>query len=315
MVTFLLRINILLSVLFLCATSFAQVKISGSIKDFDTKKPVDSARILLELPSVGEIMESWSDSLGNYTFNIPYKISDGDYPISISRSGNYDLNGIVFITHNAVRHFFLRQRSASDLQPWKNTITHAAPGDTPLSLEPVKQPVVSEEIQREKAKAEQAQLAEQRRLAEEYRKQQLEKEALIAEQVPVQSQDFEDLISVPIEKGAVIRVDKVYFNANATFLRPDSYQQLDRVVEFLKSNPNIQVEIAGHTNNLCDDDFCLYLSDGRAKSVKEYLVSKGIPAAKLSHKGYGKSNPIANNNSTEGRLLNQRVELKIIEVQ
>jgi len=123
-----------------------------------------------------------------------------------------------------------------------------------------------------------------------------------------------DIILMPLEKGSVLQVDNIFFNANATFLKSESYSQLNKIVAFLRSNPNIKVEIGGHTNGLCDDDFCLYLSDGRAKAVKEYIISQGIPANRVTHMGYGRISPIADNNTTEGRLRNQRVEMKIVEI-
>lgn len=124
----------------------------------------------------------------------------------------------------------------------------------------------------------------------------------------------EDIILMPIEEGAVIQVNNIYFNANATFLKPESYRELNKVAAFLKSNPNIKVEIGGHTNGLCDDDFCLYLSNGRARAVRDYIISQGVQASRVTFKGYGKQFPIADNKTAEGRLRNQRVEMKIIEV-
>jgi outer membrane protein OmpA-like peptidoglycan-associated protein len=74
------------------------------------------------------------------------------------------------------------------------------------------------------------------------------------------------------------------------------------------------VEIGGHTNGLCQTEFCNSLSEKRAKAVSEYLTSKGIPSGRLQYKGYGKTQPLADNSTQEGRKQNQRVELKIIKV-
>jgi outer membrane protein OmpA-like peptidoglycan-associated protein len=133
-----------------------------------------------------------------------------------------------------------------------------------------------------------------------------------------QAQEYEvrseDIILMPVEKGAVIQVNNIFFNANAIFLKQESYRELNKIAVFLKSNPGIVVEIGGHTNGLCDDDFCLYLSDGRARAVRDYIVSQGVPSGRITFKGYGKQFPIADNSTTEGRLRNQRVEMKIVEV-
>ena len=95
----------------------------------------------------------------------------------------------------------------------------------------------------------------------------------------------------------------------------ESFVALEEVVEFLKSNPNIYVEIGGHTNGLPNDDFCFKLSNTRAKSVTEYLISKGLKPDHITWKGYGKTEPIADNATVAGRKKNQRVELKIISVE
>lgn len=85
---FLLRLNILLSFTLLFSVLGAQVRISGTIMDFDTRVPVDSARITLELPGFGVILDAWSDSLGRYEFIITQRIADGDYPLSIRGTEN-----------------------------------------------------------------------------------------------------------------------------------------------------------------------------------------------------------------------------------
>jgi outer membrane protein OmpA-like peptidoglycan-associated protein len=73
------------------------------------------------------------------------------------------------------------------------------------------------------------------------------------------------------------------------------------------------VEIGGHTDNVGSDESNLQLSDSRAKSVVEYLVSKGIDASRLTYKGYGETQPIADNESDEGRAKNRRTEFRVIE--
>lgn len=120
---------------------------------------------------------------------------------------------------------------------------------------------------------------------------------------------------VPLKEGQVIRINNLYFRANQSFLLSESYEELDNVAAFLESNPNIAVEIGGHTNGLPSHEFCDELSAARAKRVYTYLVEQGIPANRLTWKGYGKNNPIADNASLQGRKKNQRVELKIISIQ
>ena len=125
----------------------------------------------------------------------------------------------------------------------------------------------------------------------------------------------EDIEMIPIRAGTIIRLDNIFFEANKSDLMDESFVALEEVVEFLKSNPNIYVEIGGHTNGLPNDDFCFKLSNARAKSVTEYLISKGLKPDHITWKGYGKTEPIADNATVAGRKKNQRVELKIISVE
>ena len=83
---------------------------------------------------------------------------------------------------------------------------------------------------------------------------------------------------------------------------------MDEFIEFLKFNKAYNVQIQGHTDNAGDDNKNLVLSDNRAKSVKEYLVQKGVAVDRLDAKGYGETMPIADNGSTEGRAKNRRTE-------
>ena len=109
----------------------------------------------------------------------------------------------------------------------------------------------------------------------------------------------------------VIQLRGVTFEFNKTRLRPDSKSVLDTVVEILKRYPGIQVEVAGHTDNIGSDAYNQKLSEGRAQAVRDYLVAAGVPAEALTAVGYGKTQPIASNDTDDGRELNRRVELRI----
>jgi outer membrane protein OmpA-like peptidoglycan-associated protein len=124
-----------------------------------------------------------------------------------------------------------------------------------------------------------------------------------------------DVELIPIKAGTIIQLDNIFFEANKSDLKPESSASLDELVDFLKSNPNIYVEIGGHTNGLPNDAFCQKLSNDRAKNVVDYLTAKGITPEHLTWKGYGKTQPIADNATAAGRKKNQRVELKIIKVE
>jgi outer membrane protein OmpA-like peptidoglycan-associated protein len=87
-----------------------------------------------------------------------------------------------------------------------------------------------------------------------------------------------------------------------------------RLVSLLKAYPDMRIEIGGHTDAKGSDSYNLRLSENRAKSVVDYLVSKGLSENRLQYKGYGKMKPIDTNDTEEGRAKNRRVEFKIISM-
>lgn len=117
-----------------------------------------------------------------------------------------------------------------------------------------------------------------------------------------------------IAVGQTIRVDKLYFQADSSTIEPASYPVLEEIYTFLNENPNVVIEIGGHTNSLPEDAYCDKLSTSRAQGVAEYLYQKGLPQSRISYKGYGKRQPIATNQTVEGRRKNQRVEIKIVSL-
>lgn len=120
-----------------------------------------------------------------------------------------------------------------------------------------------------------------------------------------------DLYLVPIEIGQVVRLNNVFFDFDKWDLRPESYVELDRVVKLLKENPGIEIELGAHTDSYGSDEYNLKLSENRARSCMEYILSKGIPAHRITSKGYGESMPVVDNDTDENRQLNRRVEFKI----
>ncbi len=116
----------------------------------------------------------------------------------------------------------------------------------------------------------------------------------------------------PKPKPEVIRLEGVHFETNSAELTPASAAILDRVVETLKKHPKIRVEVAAHTDSRGSAAYNQALSERRAKSVMDYLVSHGVDASRLSAHGYGESQPVASNATPEGRAKNRRVELRIL---
>lgn len=118
-----------------------------------------------------------------------------------------------------------------------------------------------------------------------------------------------DFHLTPLRKGEKIILDNLYFDANKSIIKPESFEELNRLYEFLKANPGTTIEIGGHTNGLCSESYCEKLSLNRANAVREYLINKGIDAIRISTFGYGSTQPIDSNNTPEGRKRNQRVEI------
>ncbi|HLW29346.1 MAG TPA: OmpA family protein [Brumimicrobium sp.] len=122
-----------------------------------------------------------------------------------------------------------------------------------------------------------------------------------------------DLLLSPIEVGENIRLNNLFFATNQSELEDISISELDRLVDFLKANPNIVIEIGGHTDNVGAPAYNQSLSEKRSQSVTNYLISKSIDQSRFTAKGYGLSKPIADNSTEEGRAINRRVEMKILE--
>ena len=122
-----------------------------------------------------------------------------------------------------------------------------------------------------------------------------------------------DLYLAPIEIGQVVRLNNVFFDFDKWDLRPESYIELNRVVELMTDNPTIEIEMSAHTDSKGSDDYNYKLSDERARSVREYILSKGIAPSRIISQGYGETKPVAENDTDENRQLNRRVEFRILK--
>jgi outer membrane protein OmpA-like peptidoglycan-associated protein/tetratricopeptide (TPR) repeat protein len=121
------------------------------------------------------------------------------------------------------------------------------------------------------------------------------------------------------EVGTVEVLDNVYFAFNKAVVLEESFDALNKLAQILKDNPTVSVEISGHTDSKGDDQYNQKLSEARAKSVVEYLVSQGIDKSRLVAVGYGEAKPVAQNtnpdgtDNPEGREKNRRTEFKVIK--
>ena len=114
----------------------------------------------------------------------------------------------------------------------------------------------------------------------------------------------------PLEK--IISLKGVTFEFNQARLRPDAVTILDSASSILKRYPDMNVEVAGHTDNVGNDSYNQNLSERRADAVRTYFTEQGVPASQMSVKGYGEAEPAGDNETEEGRELNRRVELRIL---
>lgn len=130
---------------------------------------------------------------------------------------------------------------------------------------------------------------------------------------PVQK-DIKDESVFEVKKGNKIVLKHVLFVQSKAELLSESYVELDRLVATLNQNPNVTIEVSGHTDNQGSRDLNLALSKERAIKVKDYLVSKGIDPKRISVIGYGPDRPISPNDTEVNRRLNRRVEFEIIQM-
>jgi OmpA-OmpF porin, OOP family len=125
---------------------------------------------------------------------------------------------------------------------------------------------------------------------------------------------FDEPLTVRIqyEPGRKFTLDNVQFETGKAVLQPSSYAELNEIVDYMKMNDRQVIEIAGHTDNVGQDADNLKLSQARAESVRNYLVKKGVVASLIKAKGYGASQPVADNGSEQGRQKNRRTEVRLV---
>ena len=122
-----------------------------------------------------------------------------------------------------------------------------------------------------------------------------------------------DIFLKNIDIGSKIALKNVFFETGKSFVKIDSYPELDRLISLMKEVPTLKIELSGHTDNIGKDDYNLKLSQNRADAVKNYLVSRAVDPNRIDAVGYGETRPIVSNDTKEGRASNRRTEFEIIE--
>lgn len=119
-------------------------------------------------------------------------------------------------------------------------------------------------------------------------------------------------VNIVYEPSRTINLDNVQFDVAKATLRPGSYKDLQNLMDYMRSNPEVRVEIGGHTDSSGVEEKNVILSQQRADAIRDYLIKNGIPAANVVAKGYGSAQPIADNQTAEGKQKNRRIEVKKI---
>jgi outer membrane protein OmpA-like peptidoglycan-associated protein len=113
--------------------------------------------------------------------------------------------------------------------------------------------------------------------------------------------------------GVILTLDHVLFETDSSAILPQSFNQLDHLVAAMRKSPAVKIAINGDTDNTGTEDYNNRLSTKRAEAVRNYLLSKGISRFRISAKGYGSAQPVADNLTDEGRTLNRRVEIEVLK--
>jgi outer membrane protein OmpA-like peptidoglycan-associated protein len=123
-----------------------------------------------------------------------------------------------------------------------------------------------------------------------------------------------ELKASELKVGYTFQLENLYFMADSSTISNNAERVIFKLLQFMKNNPTVSIEIGGHTNSLPAHEYCDKLSSDRAKNVAEFLVKNGIDRKRISSKGYGKRKPIADNETELGKQRNQRVEVKITDL-
>jgi OmpA-OmpF porin, OOP family len=130
--------------------------------------------------------------------------------------------------------------------------------------------------------------------------------------MPVSARPYSFDYTITATPPRTFTLDNVFFDSGKSTLRPESNKAIDELAEYMNLKKTLVIEIAGHTDNVGAPEANLKLSEDRAKAVKQYLQKKGIAADRVSAKGYGDTQPIADNGTEAGKQKNRRTEVHIL---
>jgi OmpA-OmpF porin, OOP family len=125
----------------------------------------------------------------------------------------------------------------------------------------------------------------------------------------------DDLSNIPLVPGKSVPLRDIYFEHDRSELMPRSFVELKKLLKIMRENPQLAIEVCGHTDSVGDDEHNQTLSEKRAKAVAEYLTGNGIPTSRTRFKGCGSAQPVANNDTAQGRQMNRRVEFIVLQTE
>jgi len=176
----------------------------------------------------------------------------------------------------------------------------------------------AEEAAAQKAEAEKARQAAlaQQHAAEEQTQKALQAAAQAeAEKAQLRAQLLEQLNSIlqtrDSARGLIVNMSDVLFDTGSATLKPGAREKLAKISGILLAHPGLTLQIEGHTDSVGSDDFNQQLSERRADSVRDFLAEEGVAGTSMSARGFGKTQPVASNDTAEGRQRNRRVELVV----
>lgn len=136
-----------------------------------------------------------------------------------------------------------------------------------------------------------------------------------AEKVQLRAQLLAQLNSIlqtrDSARGLIVNMSDVLFDTGSSTLKPGAREKLAKISGILLAHPGLTMQIEGHTDSVGSDEFNQMLSERRADTVRDFLAEQGVPASSISARGFGKTQPVATNDTPEGRQRNRRVELVV----
>jgi len=112
-------------------------------------------------------------------------------------------------------------------------------------------------------------------------------------------------------RGLIVNMSDVLFDTGSYTLKPGAREKLAKISGILLAHPGLTLQIEGHTDSVGGDEFNQQLSERRADSVRDFLAEQGVPVSSITARGFGKTQPVASNDTPEGRQRNRRVELVV----